>query len=191
MRRALPVVLFACGPAFEEPTTPSNNPMTPDPAPSASSSSAAASASASASASGEPGEVQIGVGPIASAAPIAGAAPSANASPSGVPDIIHGAKPTIFSRLDVGPTPLMLHGYSDCHLGSGVEVRCMAQVDVDLLGRDKGPPTSAPSPKDIDQRAPTKVKLFRQSLCHDFYVKLSAPKATKCDVAVHAVIYPD
>lgn len=168
-----------------EPAVPSS-PMTPDPAPTVSSSAPALSAS-------ETGEVQIGVAPIASAAP--STAPSAiataNVSPLGVPDIIHGAKPTIFSQMAIGPTPTLLHGYSDCHLGSGVEVRCNGPVDVELLSRDQGPVTSAPSPKDIAQREPTKVKIFRQSLCHDFYVRLKASKPVKCDVAVHAVIYPD
>jgi hypothetical protein len=129
-------------------------------------------------------DVEIGVG-----------VPSATVQPEPVqpraPDIIHGAKPTILSKLDVGPTPLLLHGYSDCHLGSGAEVRCSGPVEVELLSRDQGPVTSAPSPKDIQQREPTKVKLFRQSLCHDFYVRLRAANPVKCDVAVHAVVYPD
>lgn len=152
--------------------------MTPDPAP---------SAGVAPIASQSP-EVEIGVGaPAPSAATV-----QADPVPTGAPDIIiQGVKPTILSQIAVGPTPTLLHGYSDCHLGSGAEVRCSGPVDVELLSRDRGPVTSAPSPKDIAQREPTKVKLFRQSLCHDFYVRLKAAKTVKCDVAVHAIVYPD
>jgi hypothetical protein len=134
-------------------------------------------------------DVEIGVGVPSAIPPVATAEPQPKLA--GIPDPIHGYKPTILSKLDVGPTPLLLHGYSDCHLGSGAEVRCSGPVEVELLSRDQGPVTSASSPKDIQQREPTKVKLFRQSLCHDFYVRLRAANPVKCDVAVHAVVYPD
>jgi hypothetical protein len=106
------------------------------------------------------------------------------------PNVIHGIKPTIFRQMDVGPE-IVLHGYSDCHLGSGAEVQCSGPIDAELLGHDKGPVVSAPSPKDITERSPNRVKLYRQALCHDFFVRLSAKTPVKCDVAVHAVIYPD
>ena len=37
-----------------------------------------------------------------------------------IPDPINGAHPTRFPKLEVDKE-LVLHGYSDCHLGAGVE----------------------------------------------------------------------
>lgn len=131
--------------------------------------------------------------------PVASAAPSASEVVIGADpppqqqqheNILHGAKPTILRGMDVAGE-VMFHGYSDCHLGAGAEVQCTGPIEVELLSRDKGPVTSAPSPKDIAEKAPNRVKLFRQSLCHDFYVRLTAKTPVKCDVAVHAVVYPD
>jgi hypothetical protein len=146
-------------------------PVSPEPTASAPAPASASSASAAPTAT----EVAIGDAPTKE--------PQAD-------NVIHGFKPTILRGVDVGPE-VLLHGYSDCHLGSGAEVQCTGPVDVELLSRDKGPVTSAQSPNDIAQRSPNRVKLFRQALCHDFFVRLSAKAPVKCDVAVHAVTYPD
>jgi hypothetical protein len=111
-----------------------------------------------------------------------------------IPDPVYGHAPVLLRQLFVKPgADLWIHGHSDCHLGAGADVTCTpgGNVDVELLGADRGPVVSAVSEKDVEQRSPDHTRLYRAALCHSFYVHIRARAPVSCDALVHAVVYPD